>query len=497
MAQGGDINVKLTISANKKWAVEAESAVNNVGAAAEKAAKKSSQSATSSAGAFAGLGQRIERVTSTIGKLNAVITGFGALGVIANIVNVFKSLYEWINKDKKAVQDLHKEMADKSAAQQIERVAEAYKKVSDAIKEASSQRQRDDEIFSEEIRINREMEDAEINLAEQRELSRVDVTSKTAEEEKAQISTKYAALRAQRSADRGMEDVIFRRQELQENADVMLSSADEIEATFANDEKAIARKRLEAQTLAALSKERNDKDGTWYSYSKRTEEGDAQRANQKELSEKANKEAKSLQDELDRKKKEVATLRAEASLLINKKNLLDKSISAATANQETASLQGGMAVNQASRAIATKKSEIAKEKAQEDKDNMIISSASSRRAEIQSRIDAAKQTMVDAEGVLTSEQRDVWQAQQNLDFFNMQNTNRRGSSIMHQRKALQEDVQKEQVQAEEAAVEFNKVRSSVTEVLASLKKEMAKFESELKAAQSRNNARLDQTGAAE
>ena len=128
---------------------------------------------------------------------------------------------------------------------------------------------------------------------------------------------------------------------------------------------------------------------------------------------------------------------------------------------------------------------------------MIISSASSRRAEIQSRIDAAKQTMVDAEGVLTSEQRDVWQAQQNLDFFNMQNTNRRGSSIMHQRKALQEDVQKEQVQAEEAAVEFNKVRSSVTEVLASLKKEMAKFESELKAAQSRNNARLDQTGAAE
>jgi hypothetical protein len=156
-----------------------------------------------------------------------------------------------------------------------------------------------------------------------------------------------------------------------------------------------------------------------------------------------------------------------------------------------------MAVNQADRAISIKRSEIAKEKAQEDKDNMIISSASSRRAEIQSKIDAAKQTMIDAEGVLTSEQRDVWQAQQNLDFFNMQNANRRGGSIMHQRKALQEDVQKEQVQAEEAAVEFNKVRSSVAEVLVSLKKEMAKFESELKAAQSRNNARLDQTGAAE
>ena len=490
MASAGEVDVKLTITPNTKGATKVEQGLERV----QKAAKKTANDTKSS---FDSLGQKVEKVSSVVGKFNAVLTGFGLAGIIMNVVNAFKALHEWINKDTKAAQDLYKELQEKSAAEQIERVADAYKKVSDAIKETSELRQIDNELQSDELRITRDTQDAQIDLAEQKELAAVDESSETAAEEKAQISAKYAALRGQKTTERYKEDILLARQRHQENAESATAAADAIEATFENDEKAIAAKRLEARTQKALSRERNEKDGTWYSPGKKTEEGDELRAQQKSQAEKAEKEADALQKELDRKRKEVETLRRNAATSLAKRDLLWESLGAADTRQEASALQGNIGVRQANQSMAKKEAEIRKREAQAEKDSAFIASATSRRATIQGKIDDAKQTLAGAENTLALENRDVWQAQQNLELFNMQNAGRHGGAITRQRAALAETIQEEQRQAEAAGTEFQKVRSSVAKILVELKREMAQFEAELKNAQSREKARAEQTGAAE
>lgn len=493
MAQDGTVNVNLKITADDAGADKAEKGLERVG----QAGKKVAAAANAGGNSFGKLGQGIEKVSSTVGKLNAVITGFGVVGIVMNVVNVFKALHDWINKDTKAAQELRKEMATKAAAEQIERVAEAYKKVAEAIKEAARERQRGNELLAEELRISREAEDAKLDLAEQRELEGVDETSETAEEEKGRISARYAAIRGERTASRHKEDVAFEIQRQRDQAEAATKAADEIEATFENDENAIRRKRIEARTQEALSKERNEKDGTWYNRNKRTEEGDAVRAQQKEKAESARKEAETLQKELDRKKKEVEELRRAAQTARKRGDLLWTSYDTAETRQQTTAIQAKRVTGQADRAYAVKEAEIAAAEAQRAKDSAFIAAAPSRRAEIQSKIDAANQRLGTAQESAMNERRDAWQAQQNLDLFNQQNAGRRGGSITRQRRELTENVQEEQRQAEAAEAEFQNVRSTVGAMLAELKRQMAQFEAELKNAQSRNNVRADQTGAAE
>lgn len=493
-----DYTAKINISSgNMSGAEKAEKAIDRVGAASERASKKAANAAKASTSSFGKLGQGIEKVSSTVGKLNAVITGFGVVGIIMSVINAFKMLYDWLQKDTKAAQDLYKEMEKKSAAEQVERVAEAYKKVSDAIKDTAAERQRENELFSEGLRIKRDAQDAELELAEQKELASVDESSETAAEEKAQISAKYASLRSRNVTNRRKEDIISESLRYLQRANDATAAADAIEATLAGDEKIITRKRLEARTKEALSHERNEKDGTWYNRNKRTEEGDEIRSQQKEEAESARKEADALQKELDRKRKEVESLRKEAARSLTRKEMLGMSLTAADTRQEAAGIQSEMSIQQANQAMAMKNQAIASREEQRERDAAFIAAAPGRRNAIQSRIDAANQSLISAEGAFASERRDVWQAQQNLDIFNMQNAGRRGGSITRRRAALAENVQAEQSEAQAAEAEFQKVRSSVGAILASLKREMAQFEAELKNAQSREKARAEQTGAAE
>ena len=334
MAADGDVNVKVKLGADLRGGVQTREELKKI----REEAKRTSDGPNAGARGFTRLGDCIKNATSAMGKLRAVMTGFGILGVVQQAVTLYQTLAEIFKKDTENASELNKELQDKAAVERVKELKKSYDELTESISAAAKERGREKQVSDEEVRVRREAEDADMAADEADALAAVDPNAKDADRQRQRIRDSFNARRARKTADRKKEDVVFRRQELQGEADAATNAADRIEATLGEDDKAISRARLRANTLDVLSREKNDKDGTWYNPYKKTEEGDAVREQQRRDAESARQQTERLEADRKAKEKQIEDLRARAAQALKIRDIIGRSIDTAELERETANV---------------------------------------------------------------------------------------------------------------------------------------------------------------
>ena len=431
MADNGDVNVKIKLGADVSGGVQSRAEMQKLRAEAKR-------TATDTASGFTKLKDGAMGVSRAISFINKAIMGFGIVGLLTPIINLFKSWHEEAKKTEEAARNLRKEMEMKSAAAQVKEIAAAYKELTDAINETKEARQRDQEVFDEEVRVRREAEDAEMAADLADALAAVDPNAEDADKQKQRINERFDAKKRRLAADRKKEDVVLRRQKLEGEAEDATNSADRIEETLAADDKAISRARRRANTLEAQSKLRNDKDGTWYNPYMRTEEGDAVREQQRKEAEQAREEVKRLEADKKSKEKQIKDLRDSAAHSRKIRDVIWRSIDTAEIERENVNVEEAttIAANKASdKKEADKKAKEQKEKDDAYKAMQLLNAEKIRIqdqiAERQSDKDAMGKYVADAEGDYETAKLSGNKRQQKSAYEKLQNLQQTAQNVNH------------------------------------------------------------------
>lgn len=431
MAGSGDVNVKIKLGADVSGGVQSRAEMQKLRAEAKR-------TATDTASGFAKLKDGALGVSRAIGFINKAIMGFGIIGLLTPIINLFKSWHEEAKKTEEAARNLRKEMEMKSAAAQVKEIAAAYKELTDAINETKEARQRDQEVFDEEVRVRREAEDAEMAADLADALAAVDPNAEDADKQKQRINERFDAKRKRLAADRKKEDVVLRRQKLEGEAEDATNAADKLEGTLAADDKAILRARKRASTLEALSKMKNDKDGTWYNPYKKTEEGNAVREQQRKEAEQAREEVKRLEADKKSKEKQIKDLRDSAAHSRKIRDVIGRSIDTAELERENVNVEEDTTI--AANKAADKKEADKKAKEKKEKDDaykaMQLLNAEKIRiqdqiAERQSDKDAMGKYVADAEGDYETAKLSGNKRQQKSAYEKLQNLQQTAQNVNH------------------------------------------------------------------
>lgn len=396
MADDGDFNVKVKLGADLRGGVQTRDELKKIHA---KVKQVSSEASNAGKSGFGRLGNCINGATSAMSKLRAVMTGFGILGIVQQAITLYQSLKEIFEKDTEKARALNKEMQDRASVEQVNELKRAYDELIVSISAATKEREREKQVFNEEVLVRRDAEDAEMAADEADALAAVDPNAEDADRQRQRIMDSFNARRARRAADRKKEDVVFRRQELQDKAETATTAADRIESTLEADDKAILRARIRASVLEALSKEKNDKDGTWYNWNKKTEEGDAVREQQRKDAESARQQVERLEADRKTKEKEIEELRAQAAQALKIRDVIGQSIDTAelvreTANvsEDTAAAQRDAGWKREDERKAAEERRKAAEKVRQEKEladaQALLSGGDARAESLRSRIDA-------------------------------------------------------------------------------------------------------------
>ncbi len=397
----GEVNVQIKLGADVSGGVQSRAEL-------EKLRAKARQTSAESVSAFTKFRMAGNALHKTLGLVNSALMGFGVVSLIMPVVNAFK---EWRDKANEAHEKTRKLIEDtdlKDAAQQVKDVATAYKDLTDAINRSSEARQRNNEVFNEEVRVRREAEDENLKADELDELSGVNANAEDADKQRQRIKDKYNARRAKMSAERKLQDVVFKRQDLQGQADQANTAADKLEDSLAADDEAIETLTKQAEQYEQYSKQYNYKDRQKKSFfhpTRRTDAGDEERKRQKKIAEDARKEVERLQAEKKKKEEQIEELRKKAAHALRLRDVLWTSVETSELGIENTAVESEnqTAVNAAAdKKEADKK---AKEKATYDDAKKAIELLERQKSELeakkldrQSDKDAMGKYVSDAEG---------------------------------------------------------------------------------------------------
>lgn len=432
MADNGDVNVKIKLGADVSGGVQSRAEMQKLRAEAKR-------TATDTASGFTKLKDGALGVSRAIGFINKAIMGFGIIGLLTPIINLFKSWHEEAKKTEEAARNLRKEMEMKSAAAQVKEIAAAYKELTDAINETKEARQRDQEVFDEEVRVRREAEDAEMAADLADALAAVDPNAEDADKQKQRINERFDAKKKRLAADRKKEDVVLRRQKLEGEAEDATNAADKLEGTLAADDKAILRARTRASTLEALSKMKNDKDGTWYNPYKKTEEGNAVREQQRKEAEQAREEVKRLEADKKSKEKQIKDLRDSAAHSRKIRDVIGRSIDTAELERENVNVEEDTTIAANKAADKKEADKKAKEQAKVDDAKRAVELLKAEKSRIEAQIadrqsdkDAMGKYVADAEGDYETAKLGNNRKAQKSAYANLQNLQQTAQNVNHE-----------------------------------------------------------------
>ena len=496
MADRHDMTIGIGLKADLEGGVQTEKQLEKVRQKARELGKDANDAGNQTSQAFG-------KMQSAVGKFRAALSGLGVAGLLAGLLASIRNITESFGTAEKEAEKFAESVKAAEHAKEIDALAESYGRLTKAIRDSASANDHQNAMISKAVAAERELEDAVAQAAEQRELAAVDPSAPDAAEQRQAISARYAAAAGRRAAVRGKEDIVFRRQDLNSQAAQLdraaagkSASAEEDSAAIAGLEKrrrdALARSTSEnrldardnisriannAKMIATLQWGRVGDD--------RTDAGNAER-------EKAQQEADALQAEIDRLKKsrdeKLESAKSDQEAARRKREEADIEagrLKSAEIRMGTSDVAGSSSVGRADAALASRQARIASDEA-------IISGAASRRAGIQSRIDAQNAILSSSADRANKEDRDVYLAQRRLDQGDAEN---RGKGwhryVQGARKDLEADVRREEDEAAEARAEFGRTKNAVAETLKKLNEEMRKFEADLKAAQSRMKVNSD------
>ena len=496
MADRHDMTIGIGLKADLEGGVQTEKQLEKVRQKAVELGKASGEAGNQGAQAFG-------KMQGAVGKLKSVLSGLGVAGLLTGLISQIKTITDSFGSAEKEARKFGESVKAAASAKEIDELAESYGRLTKAIMDSAAANDHQNAMIAKAVAAERELEDAVAQAAEQRELAAVDPSAPDAAEQRQAISARYAAAAGRRAAVRRKEDIVYRRQELNSQADLLDRSASEKAASAGADDGEIARLVKGRDDALRRSVSENGEDATGFldmfstnlkriatfQWGKvgdaRTEEGNAER-------EKANAEAEKIQADIDRLTKQrdakLESAKADRESARRKREeagIEGDRLQAADIRIGASDVSGSVSVGKADRALEARQSQIAADEA-------VIGGAGARRASIQARIDAENARLQAAADRANKEDRDVYMAQRLLEQGDAENRGKGWTRYAQgSRRDLAADVRREENEAAEARVSFERTKNAVAETLKKLNEEMHKFESDLKAAQSRMKVNSD------
>ena len=370
MANEGEINVKLKISADNAGAKSAEQSVKNVGSAAKKTAEESKKG-------FEGFQKSIEGTSRAAEIFNKVLSGFGFIGIFTMIVGIVDKLRNSFSATSAEAKKFAEEARKAADTARVEKLADAWKKLEDQISNASAAQSRANELEDMQRDNARKLEDDQAELSKQQKLAALDPNDPLYEKKKAQIEARYSAAAAKRSVARRQEDANIAADRAGNEAAAM--SAEAMQRSLAlTDERAelerLKRERymaIDASTAdnhadahgvgdAFLSNIKNIISLDWGKVgSMRTDEGDAIREDAKKRADELEKQIKDKEAQIAAQERKISELQSGADHLTQKATLHRGAAFGADTAMETVSLAGNAAVSAANKAVTDEQARIA------------------------------------------------------------------------------------------------------------------------------------------
>ena len=447
-----------------------------------------------------------ENMTAAFGKVSRaaamfqkVLTGMGLATAFAGVVAAIERIRSSFGAAKKEAEEFAKAQDQAAHKKELDDLAKSYKELGEAIQASAAASQHANEMLDINVKNARDLEDAQLALAEQKELADVDASDPAAEERRAAIKARYAARRGETAAQRQKDDVGLAQEKLSREADAKRKEAAAIEASTGEDDSVIAatRRRLQQAGMTATSYNSDDATGFWSQFGQNvkrigtlewgkvgdveTEAGDARRKAAAEEAKNLEAEIKQLEEQKAEKLKKAEQLRREAANAEEKANALGGGIDVANVKAETALLTGRAGVTAADRSLARKNAQVAA-------DESIIAQGPGRVAALKRQIAAVEAQKSSAISADAKEQQDAEMARQALDSFNMAGHRRNGTGVQAQRSALEADVARETAEANQSRTQLQSTLATLAATLKGLNADLKKVEREVDAATKRQNA---------
>lgn len=451
MADGNETTIKVKTDADTSGAEKAQREHRKIGTESEKAARTATNAFRKIIGELGNLraaGQRVQKILGTVTKIGFVASG------VESIVNLFEKMTAESRKAKEEAKKLAETNRKLADAADVERLADAYKKLSDAISDAAKARERANEL--EDIGRNqaRDLEDKEAQLEKIKAINALDPNDPHYNEKKAAIERRFEEASATRAVSRAREDNGTERRRLLEQAEAIGGDAGQLEFSLHDDDAKIAALRQRAAELKFDAKHENDYDDSWGGQVKnlltfnfgrwkqgRTAEGDEERKRQAEEAKQLEEEAKRLQKERDEKARQVARMKAEAQ------HATDKALA----------LSGNEDNFDAAERINTANAE--QPKIQAEAARRVMWEGGEKTAELHSQEDMERARAQAAANAYEKEAGDVLNAQNAYDMLVANGGSRKEKS------AALAALQKEQAEAQEAQHEMERVAAQVATTL--------------------------------
>lgn len=503
----GDYDTKITLGmeADLTGGVQTEKQLEKVRAQAKKLEQDSKSGGASIEQAFG-------KATRAVGFFRKALGLFGAVSAITGIIAAIGKVKESFGDAKKEAEKFAdaREMAGLKTG--IEALAKSYEALGRAIVDASEKLKRANELQDIATKNARALEDAQMDLAEQKELSAIDANDPAAAEKRAAISARYAARRGVLATSRSREDIDTEWNRLSHEAGVKRTSADRIMRSLAEDDRLIEKiiqkikeeegkaSRLNSYDIPAEDLNRL----RWNDFKKiitfdwgntgtrATKEGDDYRK-------RADERRQLLEDQLKTLKENRASKQQEADRLLKESQFLEMRAGAVYQAQETvdvkettAKVTGQRGIDDAETSLEKKNKEIAKKKAQADAAAATVAQGPGRIAALQQQIAATEAQALAAKQADAKEQMDAVLAQQALDSFNAAGHRRNGTGVQAARENLEADVERETREATQSRMQLQSTLATLAATLKGLNADLNKVQREVEAATRRQSALNDE-----
>lgn len=384
MAQDGEVNVKVKITAENGGVVQAENGLKRVRNAAKKTASESKSG-------FEQMRASVGKVQGAFGALRNVLTGFGIGGFVVALTGGISKIIDSFGSAKKSADEFRAIQVKLAEEKGIASLANDYNKLTDAINAAAAAENHQLEMIDIEVANRRKLATAKMEADKEDEISKLDANAKDYAEQLDKIEKKYAALKAAADASNAREDLILSRQKMEAQAGQTEKQADaQDEASKAIEAKIKAARRAQSKAdIEAVRPNSADKDGVLSAVGKTlgqlftgdwgrmagatTAEGDQIRQQAAERSAEFEKQIQALTEELRKSNEQAAKLRQDA------KNTREKAAAMGGA-LEAAEIEGDTAMKTAARGETAAQAALDKNHAEQAAEAAKIADAEKARA---------------------------------------------------------------------------------------------------------------------
>lgn len=169
---------------------------------ANKTIDKTKAKADGAAGGFSRLGKAATGFKGVIERVNSAMAGFGVMAAVAAVMRIVKAFED----AKAAALAAQSAWADKSMADGIKSVADAYDNLKESIAGANAAARSRMETLDDLLDAERRLEDAASIRSEEDEVAALDPSDPLRQEKEAEIRARHGQRRAETAGRRGVED---------------------------------------------------------------------------------------------------------------------------------------------------------------------------------------------------------------------------------------------------------------------------------------------------